>query len=58
MCDERGASVLAPMPTLDTPDASLDVGSPDGCEAWLSQGSAYERGGKRNQIPPFMRMSS
>ena len=39
------------MPTLDTPDASLDVGAPTAGEAWLSQASAYERGGKPNRIP-------
>jgi hypothetical protein len=53
MCDERGASMLAPMPTLDTPDASLDVGfHSEGCDDWTTRGDTYERGGKPRQVGP------
>jgi hypothetical protein len=31
MCDERGASMIAPPPTLQAPDAKIDVGAPFGC---------------------------
>jgi len=47
VCDERGASMVAPAPTLDTPDSSVDVGEHlDGCEAWLSAGKEYKQGGR------------
>jgi hypothetical protein len=45
LCDDRGASMLAPMPVLDMPDASVDVGDHDGgCEGWVGRDHAYQRG--------------
>jgi len=32
MCDERGASMIAPPPVLPAVDAKLDVGLPLGCD--------------------------
>jgi hypothetical protein len=53
MCDEHGASALAPIPLLDAPDASLDTGGlTDGCEDWVPRGTAFERDGRPRVSEP------
>jgi len=45
LCDERGASALAPAPVLDTPGGSVDVGErPDGRGLWVGKDVTYQRG--------------
>ena len=52
MCDERGASMLAPTPVLDAPNASIDVGEQtDGCDADAWQEKAYHRGEGPHRTP-------
>jgi hypothetical protein len=56
MCDDRGASMLAPAPILDTPTSSVDVGDHDtGCEAWLGHGDAYHRSERPTRVFPSLR---
>ena len=51
MCDARGASMLAPLPILDTPNASIDVGEhPDPCDADALHDKAYHRGERSHRI--------
>lgn len=55
-CDERGASMLAPLPILDTPSASMDVGDHDGgCEGWLGRDHSYRRGEQESRRCPCPR---
>jgi hypothetical protein len=46
LCDERGATTLAPPPTLDAPVASIDVGDTgDGCARLaVDRDIAYSQG--------------
>jgi hypothetical protein len=43
-CDSRGAITFAPNPVLDIPNASLDVGQPDDCDAPNLDTRAYDHG--------------
>ncbi|WP_394832914.1 hypothetical protein LVJ94_41075 [Pendulispora rubella] len=44
-CDQRGATTFAPTPTLDAPNASIDLGDADDCDCLRMLGwSAYEQG--------------
>jgi len=53
LCDLRGASVLAPMPTLDLPNSSLDVGDvAEGCEGWVNRDHVLQRGERPTQVSP------
>jgi hypothetical protein len=57
LCDDRAASVLAPPPVLDTPNASLDVGEHDsGCDGWVAGDHAYQRGERSVQVSPSARI--
>jgi hypothetical protein len=49
-CDESGASANAPLPTLDPPDESLDVGEVDtSCDGPM-WGTTFERGDRGHRI--------
>ncbi len=51
LCDERGASMLAPLPVLDSPNASIDIGEhPDGCDASALRDKAYHRGERPSRL--------
>jgi hypothetical protein len=53
LCDDRGASMLAPMPVLDAPNASVDVGDYDGgCEGWVGRDHEYQRGERPTRVFP------
>jgi hypothetical protein len=53
LCDERGASVTAPVPVLDTPNASVDVGErTDGCDGDPARDTAYHRGERPHRVCP------
>ena len=57
MCDDRGASMLAPTPVLDPPNASVDVGDHDGgCEDWVGHDHAYQRGERPSRVFPSVRV--
>ena len=44
-CDDRGASALAPTPTLDIQMASVDIGEHEGgCADWMNADHGYEQG--------------
>ncbi|WP_394843457.1 hypothetical protein LZC95_41220 [Pendulispora brunnea] len=43
-CDQRGATTFAPTPTLDAPNASIDLGEADDCDCLRVLWSAYEQG--------------
>ena len=44
LCDNRGATMFAPTPTLDGPTASVDVGSADASCLSAFEGHSYEPG--------------
>lgn len=44
LCDARGAITFAPPPTLEEPNASIDVGEADDCGASTSQDVAFQHG--------------
>jgi hypothetical protein len=55
LCDDRGASALAPLPVLDAPNASLNVGERgDGCDEAGARDHAYHRGERAPRITPFV----
>jgi hypothetical protein len=55
MCDQRGASILAPLPTFDAPDASVDIGDRgDACDLSVDTDRAYQRGEKPASDPAAM----
>jgi hypothetical protein len=57
VCDDRGASALAPEPVLDAGSATLDVGEHDsGCDAWLAGGHAYRPGQRPAPVSPSARV--
>lgn len=46
ICDDRGASAFAPPPTLDTPNASVDLGLHDNaCERGADRDAGLRQGG-------------
>ncbi len=53
LCDDRGAIMLAPPPTLDPPMASIDVGmAGDRCLGdWANLSSGYDEGSRSNPGP-------
>jgi hypothetical protein len=52
ICDSRGASALAPAPTLDTPDASIDVSKgPDACVDMLERDDGFHQGRAPKPLP-------
>jgi hypothetical protein len=54
LCDDRGASALAPLPVLDAPNASLNVGEhAEGCDEAGARDKAYHRGDRPPRITPF-----
>ena len=44
LCDSRGAITFAPPPTLEEPNASVDVGDADDCSGPTQQDVALEHG--------------
>ena len=44
LCDARGAITFAPPPTLEEPNASVDIGDADDCGAPSSQDVAFQHG--------------
>ena len=44
LCDDRGASALAPSPSLDIPNASLNVGDHSDCDSEGARDKTYQRG--------------
>jgi len=44
LCDSRGAITFAPPPTLEEPNASIDVGDADDCSGPSQQDVALEHG--------------
>lgn len=56
LCDDRAASALAPLPVLDTPNASVDIGDgPNRCEGWAATDLAYQRGELPTRVFPTVR---
>lgn len=52
LCDDRGASALAPPPTLDTPNASIDVGSgSEACGFVTDNGMSLHQGRAHDPLP-------
>jgi hypothetical protein len=51
LCDGRGASALAPAPTLDAPDASIDVGGAEGCVDLLERDHSFHQGRAPKPLP-------
>jgi|HubBroStandDraft_2_1064218.scaffolds.fasta_scaffold683693_1 hypothetical protein len=52
LCDDRGASALAPPPTLDTPNESIDIGmSPEACGYAVDDGSSLHQGRAADPLP-------
>jgi hypothetical protein len=52
LCDDRGASGFAPPPTLDTPNASVDVGmSPDACTDGVERDVSVHQGRAADPLP-------
>jgi hypothetical protein len=52
MCDDRGASGMAPAPTLDTPNASVDIGmNPDTCSLHVERDASYHEGRAPQPLP-------
>jgi hypothetical protein len=51
-CDDRGAIMLAPPPTLDTQDASIDVGSSnEGCFEHAGMLPGLDQGSRSDPAP-------
>ena len=52
LCDDRGASSLAPAPTLDTPNASIDIGmGPEPCQVQVELDASFHQGRAPNPLP-------
>ena len=57
ICDSRGASALAPAPTLDTPDASIDIGAsdvgmgPEACVVMMDRDDSFHQGRAPKPLP-------
>jgi hypothetical protein len=52
LCDDRGASGLAPPPTLDLQNASVDVGmSPDSCPDGVERDASFHQGRVPEPLP-------
>jgi hypothetical protein len=52
ICDARGASALAPPPTLDTPNESIDVGmGPEACDYAPDDGVSLHQGRTADPLP-------
>jgi hypothetical protein len=52
ICDDRGASGFAPAPTLDTPNASVDIGmTPDPCAFHLERDVSFHQGRAPQPLP-------
>jgi hypothetical protein len=52
LCDDRGASALAPPPTLDTPNESIDIGtSPEACGYAVDDGISLHQGRPADPLP-------
>jgi len=52
MCDDRGATGLAPAPTLDAPNASIDIGmNPDACGLHVERDASFHQGRAPDPLP-------
>jgi len=51
LCDDRGAIMLAPPPTLDAPVSSIDLGEPLDCFAPHVFDASYEKGNRSPRSP-------
>jgi len=52
LCDDRGASRLAPPPTLDTPNVSIDIGmGSDACGLHVEREASFHQGRTPNPLP-------
>ncbi len=51
-CDTRGATTFAPAPTLDPPQASIDVGDDDATCVALTAVESFRNGAPHDDAPP------
>jgi|HubBroStandDraft_2_1064218.scaffolds.fasta_scaffold130802_2 hypothetical protein len=52
LCDNRGASGMAPPPTLDLQNASVDIGmSPDACPDGVERDTSFHQGRVPDPLP-------
>jgi len=52
LCDPHGATGIAPAPTLQQPETSIDIGAPDDCDVVLALTTAVDDGRAPEPSPP------